>query len=252
MKAKIYRNIDMVQIDIQAGVAEYQLPKNVDWAKEKIDKILLLAPSASIVSPIDGVTPVLTRQELRNVFVDLYAGDDSEIALSMAAENIMHTCNHPVEVNNTLQLHLSRITFMEAPQTDACILLYVFWGGKEDANYEPAKRSVTVELDLQANEQMSFREVINRYLHAEFDTVRSITVWNAELNPVYISMQDHQLTYVMRSIYGALCRPEMLGMNAENTQIHPFRLDNVDVDFDNSFVLEASGSEHKSKITFEF
>lgn len=252
MKAKLYKNIDMVQINIQQGVTEYQLPKNVDWAKECIEKVVLLAPSANIVSPVDGQTHVLTRTELQDVFVDLYAGDDSEIALNLAVENIMHTCNYPVEVNNKLQLNLSRITFMQTPKKDACMLLYIFYGGETCPDYEPSRKSVTIEFPLQANERLRFREIIDRYMYADGHKVRGIVVWAAEQQPMYMHLQDKKVSYVMRNVYGALCRPEMLGATAEQTQVHPFRLMDSDIDFENSYVREASGTAHKQTITFEF
>lgn len=242
----------MVQVNIQQGVAEYHLPKNVDWAKEHIDKLVLLAPSANIVSPIDGQTHVLTRSELTDMYIDLYAGDDSEICLNLAAENIMHTCNYPVEVNNTLNLNLSRITLMNAPQQDACMLLYVYYHSEDEAAYEPSRKSVTIAFDLAANEKISFREIINRYMYADGEKVRAISVWNPETQPMYMSLQDKRLKYVLRDIYGALCRPEMLGATAEQTQVYPLRLNQADIDFENSFVREASGTAHKQTITFEF
>lgn len=242
----------MVQINIEAGVKEYQLPKNVDWAKEHIDRIVLLAPSVSIISPIDGVTPVMTRAKLQNMYMDIYAGDDSEIALNLAAENIMYTNNHPVEIDNTISLNLSRLTFMDEPEQDACILMYVCYGGSVVDDYEPSKQSVTINFNLGAGERLSFRDAINTYIHAPGEKVRGIAVWDPEQNPVYLTLRDHQLSYVIRSMYGGMCRPEMLGMTAEQTQIHPLYLDSVDIDFDYSFVQNATNTPHEQTITLYY
>lgn len=253
MTAKLYKNISIVQIPVLAGVSEYQFPKNVDWAGKEVQQILLAAPSSgSCLSPIDGQTHVLSRSEIQDLYFDLYASDKTEIAQSMYFENILHTANYPVEINSVLSLELSSIKFATTPIHDGVLLLYVYWGGRTDECYELPRRSVTITFPLEANEKLSFRQLINTYIHAECNKVRGIAVWDAEDNPCYITLRDHQLSYMIKSMYGGLARPQMEGATAASSQVHPLYLDSIDIDFDYSFVRNAGGTANNQNITIYY
>lgn len=253
MTAKLYKNISIVQIPVQQGVSEYQFPKNVDWAGQEIQQILLAAPSSdNCLSPIDGQTPVLSYDKISDLYFDLYAEDKTEITQSMYFENILHTANYPVEINSVLSLTLSTIKFTTAPTADGVLLLYVFWGGRKDGCYDLPRRSVTIAFPLAANEKLSFRQLINTYMHADYDKVRGIAVWDAENNPCYITLRDHQLSYMIKSMYGGLARPQMEGATAQTSQVHPLYLDSIDIDFDYSFVRNATGTANNQKITIYY
>ena len=75
MKLQIYKNIDIVQINVKRGVIEYFLPQNVDWADKVVEKIVLYAsilPEAKTLSPIDGMNPILSGLEAQNMFFDFF------------------------------------------------------------------------------------------------------------------------------------------------------------------------------------
>lgn len=38
---KLYKNIDIVQINLKAGVREYFLPKNVSWFDKVVERIVV-------------------------------------------------------------------------------------------------------------------------------------------------------------------------------------------------------------------
>lgn len=252
MIASLYKNISVVQIPVTAGVSEYQFPKNVDWAGQHVDKIVLIAPATSLIGPIDGQTAVLKRSQIKDLYLSLYAANETEIAESLYFENVLHTANYPVEVNSELSLNLSSIKFTTAPVSDGVLLFYVYWGTRKDDNFEVPRRSVTISFPLEANEKKTFRELINTYIHADYKNVRGIAVWDAEANPAYLTLRDHQLSYIIKSLYGGLARPQMLGTTAEESQVHPLYLDSVDIDFDYSFVRNATNVANNQKITIYY
>lgn len=100
MKLQFYKNIDVVQINVKTGVSEYFFPSNVDWADKKIDKMLVYGsnPESGELSPIDGITPIVDREQLDNVYLDLYDANNVQIAYSLSAMDIMHTCNYPLRL----------------------------------------------------------------------------------------------------------------------------------------------------------
>lgn len=252
MKTTLYKNVDLVQIPIYEGVDEYYLPQNVSWAKEKVDKIVLCTPQNACVSPIDGVTPVLQRSSLQDLYMSIFTTEDREIMHDTYCSELLHTNNYPITIGAKLNLSVCRLFFRTAPKADACILMYVFYGSKEVEDYEPAKESVTVRFPLAANAQITFQEIINTYIHALPAKVRAISCWGAEQNPAYLTLRDHQLTYILRDVHSELCRPQMVGESAEKTQVHPFYVDNIDIDFDYSFIRNATSSANIQTLTFEF
>ena len=110
----------------------------------------------------------------------------------------------------------------------------------------------TERFPLAANAQITFQEIINTYIHALPAKVRAISCWDAEQNPAYMTLRDHQLTYILRDVHTELCRPQMVGESAEKTQVHPFYVDNIDIDFDYSFIRNATSSGNIQTLTFEF
>lgn len=254
MQAKLLKNIDVVQINVQAGVDEYYLPKNVDWNGKRIDRLALVtAPEAdTMFSPIDGTTPVLTMAQVPNLYFDLYTADDKDLAHELSAEQLMYNNNHPYYPDTVISLDLSRIYFTTAPEEDGCLLLYVFYDTVQALDYEPSSRNVTVTFPLAAGEAMTFTQIISRYIHADNHNVRGIIVWDAEENPAYIMLRDFQLEHVMQSVYTGLFRPQMMGADAEHIQIEPAYIDCMNVDFDYSTIRNATNANQVQKITFEY
>lgn len=252
MKTTLYKNVDLVQISIQKGVDEYYFPQNVSWAKEKVDKIVICAPQAACVSPIDGVTPVMQRENLQDMYLSIFTTEDKEIMHDVYFSELLHTNNYPVQIDAELNLSVCRLYFRTAPQENACLLIYVFYGSESVEDYELATRSVTVRFPLAANAQITFQEIINTYIHALPSKVRAIYCWNAESSPAYLTLRDHELTYILRDVHSELCRRQMVGSSAEETQVHPFYVDNIDIDFDYSYVRNAMDSESIQTITFDF
>lgn len=252
MQSKLLRNIDIVQINITAGQDEYYFPKNVDWNNRVVDRIALVAPTATITSPIDGVTHVLKHSEIKNCYLDLYSKDDKDLARELNYEQILQTNNHPYLINDKLNLDLSRIYFTEAPTVSGCILLYIFYNGIDRPEEEQSRKSLTVRFPLAANEKITFTDLVNTYMYASGHKVRGIQVWDAESKPAYITLRDHELTYIMNNVYSGLFRPQMGGATAESVQVDPAVFDSLDIDFDYSFIRNATNGSVVQKITFEY
>ena len=253
MKAEIYTNCSLVRIPVVAGEDKYYLPQNVVWAKERVDKILICAPSNACTDPTDGITPIITATDLQtlNAYVNLYDADNRELMHNVSVANLLHINNNPVRVDAVLNLSLSFIQFMTAPVQDGTLLLYVFYKTREEEYPELPHKSVTVQFELQADQEISFRDIINYYMHAIPSRVKGIEVWSQN-NPTWITLRDTTYTYQMADIHSELCRPETNGGNAQSTQINPFYLNDLDIDFDYSHIREAAGQTSLQTITFLF
>ncbi len=245
-------NIDIVQINIQQDVGDYYLPKNVNWRKKKVDKLVIaLSPyNVSMLSPIDGQTPVLSS--VQNLYIDLYANDDTQIVRNLSYENLLHTNNNVLPIGQALSLNMCRLHFTTLPKQAGCVLLYVYYDGRVVEDAEPANKSITVRVPLAPNSKMSLQDIVDNYIYMQPDKVKGLYVWEAEQEPCYITLRDNDGKRTLNSIYSGLCRPPMqaAGCSATDTQIYEMLLDNINIDMLNSFVQNAVNTEVVKEITF--
>lgn len=249
MKLQLNKNIDVVQINVKAGVSEYYFPTNVDWANKKIDRLIIYGanPSSGELSPIDGVLPILNLNQLDNVYLDLYAADNTQIAYGMSATNILYTNNHPFEINSGISLQTSKIVFSQAPTNNGCILVYVFCDTKIVDSDDIPNRSVTVQFPIKQGEELPFNYVIDTYIHSQSKTVKGLYVWGDE--SVFITLRDYNYKTITKLLPGAFCRPQMAAAQAQSVQVAPLLFENADVNFDNSFIYNAA-EDTQVTITF--
>lgn len=250
MKANLYKNIDLLRINVKAGVDTYFLPQNVDWAAAKIDRMAICAPAKACIDPMDGVTPVMTADVLRRLscYLDLYSSDQREILHSVSAEQLLHTNNHPVVVDSVLDLALCDIKFMTAPEEDYTLLLYVYHDNRRVEDYDMPNRSITVRFSLSAGEEINFREIINTYISALPATLKGVAFWGE--TPAYMTLRDKTLTYILQNLHSELARPMMQGASAEGTQINALLLDNININFEYSHIRNCSTKAENYTITF--
>ena len=245
-------NIDLIQINIKRGVEEYYLPKNVNWRGKKVDKIALaLAPAGvTILSPIDGKTPVLSSAQ--NLYFDLYAANDTQIVRNLSYEQLSAENNNILPINATLSLNLSRLYFATAPETDGCVLLYVYYGGKESKDVEPAQKSITVAVPLPANGKMSLQDIVDNYIYMQPANIKGVYMWEWESSPAYLTLRYADGIHTLNNIPSVLCRPPMYSgaRISQNTQLHELLLDNINIDMLNSYVQNAQNAEASVEITF--
>lgn len=237
---KLYKNIDVVQINVKAGVSEYFLPKNVDWADQVVDKIVVYAPEqdAGELSPVDMSTPILDRMLYQNAYFDLYAADNTELAHSLSAQSVVHVNNYPLEINSKLSLQLSRIFFSKAPEQDGCLLLYIFYGTK-DVEEDTPRNSVTVEVKAPMGKDVIFSEFIDRYIVAQNKKLRGIAIWPTIMTPdLFVTLRDRNYKTIVKHLPSEMCRSDLFSGvgGVENVQVYPMYFDAADVDFDNSFI----------------
>ena len=249
MKAELYTNVALVRVPIKAGQDEYYLPQNVDWAQQKIDKMVVCAPVVGCIDPVDGITPVAQDTDIADLYINLYDADNREIMHDVSVENIVHVNNNVLRVDAALNLSLCRIYFTTSPAQDMTLLLYVYYQTRTEDYYELPNKSVTAVFDLAANEEKSFRDIINTYVHALPAKIRGIIVWTSS-EPVWITLRDYAYTYQMANIHSDLCRPDMAAASAWDTQAALFLLNDLDIDFDYSHIREAAGQQTTQKITF--
>ena len=250
MKAEFYTNCSLVRIPIKTGIQDYYLPQNVEWADRKIEKMIVCAPVKACTDPIDGVTPVVTLSEIENLYFSLSDSDNREIMHDVAADNLSHRNNNPLRIDAQLNLSLCHMYFTSAPAADATLLLYVFYQTRREDDAELPLRTMSVAVPLTANQELSFRDIINFTIHEIPDTVKGVIFWDSETAPAYVTLRDHDLTYQMTDIHSEMMRPDMGATDAFNTQAALFLLNNLDIDFDYSRIREAAGQASTQRITF--
>ena len=252
----IVNNIDLVQLNIKNGVEEYYLPKNVNWRDKTIDKIVVaLAPdglTSPLLSPIDGQTQVLNRSAISNLYCDLYAADDTQIVRNLCFEELLYTNNHILPIGYKLSLNLSRFYFSQEPETEGCILLYVFYNDKPAyGERKEATESITVNVPLAANGKISLRDIVDTYIYMQPNDIKGVYVWNWETAPCYLTLRYADNIHTLNYVLSSLCRPPIYaGDSAEDIQIMPFMLDNINIDMLNSYVQNGRNTEVDVKLTF--
>lgn len=252
MKAKIYTNCSLVRIPVKQGEREYFFAQNVNWAADKVDQIIVVAPEGTCVDPVDGVTPVMDAATLANfgLFATLYDSESKELMHNVSYEQIFYRNNQLLQVNAQLNLSLCKLAFTKDPDADYTLLLYVFHQTRVDEYYEVPKRAVTTRFPLAANQEISLRQIIHDYVHALPSQIQGIICWDdSETYPSWITLRDKKLTYTMAHIYSGMCKGTTLS-TPEHMQINPFALNDLDIDFDNSYIREAAGQSSTQQITF--
>ena len=262
---KVYKNIDVVQINVKAGVREYFLPKNVDWANRVIDKIVVYyASNALEVSPVDRYSTIVGVDIAKDLYVDLYTEDGREITHAISAQNLFYTNNNIIEVDSKISLQLSRLFFAQASPENGCLLLYVFYKSINIENFELPRKSVTVHFELGAQQEIALSDVIDTYIHANRHKVKGIYYWGSILDSaVFMTLRDHNYNTICKHLPLTMCKPPMgkdyygFGSEtiAETLQINPLFLDNEDIDFANSTIINTwyAGLEYGArdvKLTF--
>lgn len=253
MKLQFYKNIDVVQINIKAGVKEYFFPQNVDWADKKIDKLVIYGSesfSPKFVSPIDGITPLISSELLNSAYFDLYDSDGLQIGYNVSAKNITHTCNHPIELNSVLSLQMSKIVFPETPEVDCCMLIYVFWGTSIKETDDLPNHNVTVTFPIGYGKEVTLASVIDTYIHSQSKKIKGMYIWSIPNRTIFFTLRDYNYRTIVKLLPGEMCRPPMgvpdwaetesVVVRSQLVQVDPMYLDCADVDFENSFVFNSN------------
>jgi hypothetical protein len=247
---KLYKNIDIVQFNIKAGVSEYFFPKNVAWANEVIDKLVIYSPDQDFgsLSPIDLKNYIIERDVYANVYLDLFREDGADLAYSLSAQSVVQVNNYPIEINSKLSLQLSRLFFSKAPVEDACVLIYVFWGSRDVEEMDLPQNSVTVSVDIAPGRDIMFDEFIDTYVYAQGKKIKAIDFWGGAygIQDVFMTLRDRNYRTIANLLPASMCRPMMgapEGFGAEAVQVNPMFLDDADIDFANSFLRCSSDSE---------
>lgn len=250
MKAELYTNCSLLRLPIKAGESEYYLPQNVEWAQRKIDRLVICAPANACTDPMDGTTPVMTASDLADCYLNLYNAENRELMHDVSYEQVLHANNNGLRIDDKLNLSQCRIYFTQAPAADATLLIYVYYQTRTEEYFDLPQRSMTVAFPLAANEEISFRKLIDYSIHALPSTVKGMICWDATNNPAWITLRDHDLTYQMSNIHSELARPDMNAGSAADSQAALFLLNDLDIDFDYSRIREAAGQASTQKITF--
>lgn len=245
---KAFQNISLVQINVEAGVEEYYLPKNVAWKGARIERLQIVVPTANMVSPVDG-KHVLTEAEMTDLYFDLYAADDTEVCHSLHFSQLRHDNNHPYELGLSLSLSLSRLFFSDAPQVSGCILLYVYYNC-HDVQPAESTENITIRFPLAAGQRLNLDRIINDYMHANNRHVKSIICWGTA--PVFLTLRSYDGALAFTDLCSLVFRAPINGGTAQSSQAEALQLDNIDLDFDNCFIHNTTASQQQQVITFAY
>lgn len=267
---KLYKNIDVVQINLQDGVTEYFLPKNVDWANKVIEKIVVYAPGYQMLerSPITGVTPIADKEYIRNLYFDFYNENGETITYNLSLSSLIYTNNNVVEINSKISLQLSRIFAAGELSQDGggCLLLYVYYGSKEIEDIEVPKQNVTVDFEINEGTEIPLSEIIDTYIHAQGNKLKGICSWGRRglKSGLFLTLRNRNFETIIKDFPLEMCQAPMGAIyskdsdsfysKAERVQAHPFYLDNEDIDFANSTIkcTRRYGTEESYRVTITF
>lgn len=265
MKLNFYTNCSLVRIPIKAGVTDYYFPTNVDWAGKKVDKMLFfignLQGFQGLTDPTDGQTAVMMDfpSMTGNLFVSLYDTDNREVMHNVDIRFLSQQNNAPLELNCVLNLSLCRVTLTTSPTVDYTLLCYVFYCTRTEEHGELPRRMVHTSFALEAGQEISLRQIIHDYVHALPGRIKGIYC-EEDTRLCYITLRDKQLTYMMDNVIGEIMRPIEVVQSLESgrpinfsitEQVCPFLLNDLDVDFDNSYIRNGRNVKLKDcHITF--
>lgn len=254
-----FQNIALCQIDVKTGKTDYFLPKNANWRGKKIEKIVVYSPITgqnAITSPVNGAT-VMQSGDLADLYFDLYNEDGVNVMHNVQAYQLAAQNNFVLDIREKLSFDLSRVYFTQAPAADGALMLYVLYNETEAQPEEPTE-NITVNFPLQAGEKITFEEVIEKYMYARSKNVRYISVWNGNKNAViyntgFVTLRsvDKRLAheyipcYFLRPCYAPNSPYEFL---APENRLYM----DVDIDFNNSFIVNTQAVADDYIVTFYY
>lgn len=273
---KICQNIDLVQINVKSNVDQsdsfglsYYLPKNVSWANEKIDKIVVACPLSNyrrgmsrkyLQSPIDG-QPIYTSRDFaqkvpyhleddgdQGIYFDIFKKDGEVLAKDLSFLSLLSSNNNVIEINSQLDLNQTVIHVPGKLYFDGAILLYIFWGGHDEPSFEYPTENISVNVPLLASQKMSFTEIINNYVHIQPNKIKGIYVYDVRTksqafvpdcdSAVFVTLRDFNQTYIINNVLDCMFKEQRQNLYAEDVvaigRNHPYF--DADIDFDNSFI----------------
>lgn len=254
---KRYQNISLCQINVEAGKREYYFPKNANWAGKKICKIMLKASIRDFgeISPIDGSTVLnCSNFNMGDFYFDIYNDKGDNVMHYVGMSDITLDTNYPIELNHVVNLETSRILFVNNPQQAGALLFYFFYEASERP-YEEPKENITVQFDVPAKQRISFQNIIEKYIYAQNKNVSAITVWNGEaydFNTGFITLRDTTGKLAHENLPTYMLRPQRPVAGNVHFLSNRIWLDNIDLDFDNSFVFNSLSTDQHYIVTFYY
>lgn len=258
MKRKFYRNCSLMRVLVKQGQKEVYFPTNVDWVGKKIDKLVIGTPntSSAVYDPVSGNVPVATATSNIKGFVTLYDTDNREIMHNTHWIFIASSNNCVLEVNAVLNLSLCKIVLTAEQPADIVLLFYAFYNTEAVEDADLPSRMVATHFTLEPMQRLTLRELIHDYVHALPGAIKGIYAYYA--NTAFVTLRDKKLSYMIDNVPLDMMRydctaPAFAGgafAYAWSIQKEPFLLDNVDVDFDYSFIQNGVNAKNEIQITF--
>lgn len=254
-----YQNISLCQINVKTGQQEYYLPKNANWRGKKIEKIVAYIPllaNMNVKSPVDGQS-VLVMNDTSDLYFDLYNEDGVNILHNVHAYTLIADNNFVLDIKQKLSFDLSRIYFTTAPQQDGALMLYIYYN-ETDLQVDEPTENVTVRFPLAAGETMTFQQVIEKYMFVRSKKVRYISIWNGNVQPVgfntgYVTLRDTNGYLAHEYIPNFFLRPCIDPAYPSQFLLSENRLVlNVDLDMNNSFIVNTQSVQDDYIVTFYY
>ncbi|MGM9818823.1 MAG: hypothetical protein ACI30B_07585 [Paludibacteraceae bacterium] len=232
---QIKSNIDLLQLDFNSRGEDVFFPESVNFRGKKIDTITIVtAYSGFEKSPFDN-RELLTADNLKNVYIDLYDKSGHIIAQNLNASTLSPYGVKTITINRELNLKLSAVRYVGTDYDNKCCLVYVSYADKESDVDELPLMSVAVDVRIAAGEKVKLSDYISDYFVHSGKKIKAIETWNTY--PFYLDLRLNN-NHVMRMLHSSLFDFHSYG---EHTQ--PFLVDDLDVDFRNSYIYNPTESD---------
>lgn len=251
-----YKNISLCQINVKTGQQDYYLPKNANWWGKVVEKVVIynVPQQLSVVSPVDGQN-IASGNDLIDLYLDFFNEEGQNIMHNVHAYQLSAVNNYPAEIKQKLSFELCRLHFTSAPQKDMAVMLYVFYETDEQPVEEP-KENVTIRFSLANGQRSSFADIIEKYMYARNKGVHSIAIWNGVypdgFHTGFITLRDKSGEFAHEDLPCYFFRPVEISALGDPILTHRIPLNVVEIDFNNSYLFNTTGTKQDYIITFYY
>lgn len=238
-------NIDVVQLNIGINNPEAFFLESVDFRGKKINSITIVSDYSylGVTSPFDN-SQLITAAELKNLYVDLYDKDGNIIDQNVEAENFSPYFSRKINIDRELNLKLSCLRYT-GYLSNLCVLVYVSYSNKDSEVEEYPINSVAVNVNVSGNSSVKLSQYITDYFANSKKRIKAIeTITNV---PFYLDIKTFN-NRVFRLVNSTLF--DFGSASGKHTQ--PFLVDDLDIDFRNSTIINPVAVELQCSITFYY
>lgn len=246
---KIYNNIELLQINLSSATDRFYFPDNSKLNGKKINSLSFYgSPFLGMEqSPFDG-REVVYYGHLQQMYLQVIK--DSKDVLHENVPLSQSTINKliRVDINSAIDLQLCAVNYVGSTPEELdgkCLLVYATYDTIEDNEYVPQVENV-VTVDLTTKERaVRLDTLIDDYIIAQGKKIKRIEVvpYSSDLEHIhnffYLDLREYggrSFKYVpmLRMVNGGMAEVDLA-----NLPIEPLLLNDFNVDFRNSWIINS-------------